>query len=425
MFIITAFLFLVAIAVPVAFALGLTSALFLWLRRTIPLIVIPQRMVGGANSFPLLAIPLFLLAGNIMNAGKLTHRLVEFASTLVGHITGGLAHVNVVTSMIMAGMTGSAVADTSAEGSVLIPAMSEAGYSKGFAAAITAASATIGPIIPPSIPMVVIASAADLSIGRLFLGGIVPGVLMGLYLMLASYLISRKRHYPRGPRPSLKLVAVAFWRAIPVLFLPVIILGGIMGGVFTPTEASGVAAVYALVLSVAYGELRIRSLPKVFVDSIVTSSTVMMVIAAAAVGGWLMAVMRLPQAMIEFFVRTARSPWVFLLMVNGILLFLGCITEPTPVLIILGPILIQAASRFGLDPIHMGVVIVLNLMIGLITPPVGTAAFVACGIAKIPVHEFTKEAFPLIIALLVVLGLITYFPSLVTWVPNVLMGQGL
>ena len=183
------------------------------------------------------------------------------------------------------------------------------------------------------------------------------------------------------------------------------------------------AAVYALVLSVAYGELRIRSLPKVFVDSIVTSSTVMMVIAAAAVGGWLMAVMRLPQAMIEFFVRTARSPWVFLLMVNGILLFLGCITEPTPVLIILGPILIQAASRFGLDPIHMGVVIVLNLMIGLITPPVGTAAFVACGI-EIPVHEFTKEAFPLIIALLVVLGLIR-IPSLVTWVPNVLMGQGL
>jgi len=420
MLILIFFLVLLIINVPVVFSIGLISVFFIN-QEGFDLVIVPQRLVGGSNFFPFLAIPFFLLAGKIMERGKLTHRLVEFATTVVGHIIGGLAHVNVITSMIMAGMTGSAVADTSAEGSVLIPAMSKAGYDKGFAAAITAASATIGPIIPPSIPMIVIASVANLSIGKLFIGGVIPGILMGIYLMLASYLVSRKRGYPHYKRASIKMIMAAFWKAIPVLFLPVIILGGILTGFFTPTEASVIAVVYAFILSLLYGDLKINDLPKIFVDSIAISSSVILLIAAASVAGWIMAIMRIPQAMVAYFTQTAHSSFMLLFKFNCLLLFLGAIMEPTPVIIILGPILVKAGLLMGIDPIHLGVIIVLNLMIGLITPPVGTGMFVACNIADISVADFSKEIFPFFIALIIVLFIVTYIPQTVTWLPSILM----
>lgn len=408
------------LGVPIAFAMGL-AALVMIVAADIPRIVIPQYMVGGADSFVLLAIPFFLLAGNLMNVGGITARLVDFARMLVGHITGGLAHVTIVAEMILSGITGSAIADASAEGTVLIPAMQRVGYGVGFAGAITAASATIGPIIPPSIPMVIFAAVANVSVGRLFLGGIVPGVLMGLYLMVFAYVIARRRKYPREPRIGLRQAGVVTIRAIPVLILPVIILGGILGGFFTPTEAAVVASAYTLVLGLLYRELDPRALPRIFVDTMRTSGVLMLIIAASAVLGWVIAWLQIPQALTNTFLQITNSPAMFLLIVNLLLLFLGCIMEPTPVIIILGPILLKVATSYGIDPIHFGLVFILNLSIGLITPPVGTVMYVVCALTGLSIDQFARHTWPFMVALVLVLLTVTYVPWTVMVIPNMMM----
>jgi C4-dicarboxylate transporter, DctM subunit len=412
---------LFATGMPVAFAMGASSLIYILVQGAIPLVSIPQRMVNGADNFPLLAIPFFILAGSLMENGGVTRRLVEFSSALVGHITGGLAHVVVVANMIMAGMSGSAVADASGTGSILIPSMRQKGYPADFAAAIVGAAATIGPIIPPSIPMVIFASIANVSTARLFVGGVIPGVLMGLYLMAVAYVVARRRGYGRERRRSLREVGRAFSRAIPPLLAPVIILGGILGGVFTPTEAAVVTTVYAFGLGLWYRELRFRDLPRILTDALATTAIVLFIVSASSLMGWLLALEQVPQALMGGFLRLSTNPWIVLGIINIFLLILGCLMDSIPILIILVPVFSPLILRLGIDPIHFGVVMVLNLMIGLLTPPVGMVMYVVCSIAGVSIKDFTRECWPMILALLAVLAMITYYPPLVLWLPNHLL----
>ena len=412
---------LMALNIPVALCMAGVAVGYLLLTGSAPIELVVQRMINGADSFVLLAIPFFLLAGSLMNAGGVTRRLMEFARSLVGHIAGGLSHVTVVTNMIMAGMSGSAVADCTGTGSILIPAMIRERYSPAFAAAITATASTIGPIIPPSIPMVIYAAIVNTSVARMFLGGFVPGVLMGLFLIGIGYVISRRRGYPREPRASLRHLLGSAKESILALMMPVIVLGGILGGAFTPTEAAVVAALYAFVLGAfVYGELRLRHLPAVAEEVIVGTASVMLIVAAATPFGWLLAAERAPQALAAAF-SALTQPWQLLLALNLLLLLLGCFMESLSILIILSPVLAPIIAAAGINDTHFGVVLVLNLMIGAVTPPVGVLMYIVCRIAQVSIVDFAREAFLPILALIAVLMLITFYPPLVVWLPNLIM----
>ena len=412
---------LMALNIPVALCMAGVAVGYLLLTGSAPIELVVQRMINGADSFVLLAIPFFLLAGSLMNAGGVTRRLMEFARSLVGHIAGGLSHVTVVTNMIMAGMSGSAVADCTGTGSILIPAMIRERYSPAFAAAITATASTIGPIIPPSIPMVIYAAIVNTSVARMFLGGFVPGVLMGLFLIGIGYGISRRRGYPREPRASLRHLLGSAKESILALMMPVIVLGGILGGAFTPTEAAVVAALYAFVLGAfVYGELQLRHLPAVAEEVIVGTAGVMLIVAAATPFGWLLAAERAPQALAAAF-SVLTQPWQLLLAINLLLLLLGCFMESLSILIILSPVLAPIIAAAGINDTHFGVVLVLNLMIGAVTPPVGVLMYIVCRIAQVSIVDFTREAFLPILALIAVLMLITFYPPLVVWLPNLIM----
>ncbi|OGB92129.1 MAG: hypothetical protein A3H39_19470 [candidate division NC10 bacterium RIFCSPLOWO2_02_FULL_66_22] len=415
-------LLLLAVGMPVAFAMGLASLLFMLIQGGIPLTTIPTRMLNGIDSFPLLAVPFFVLAGSLMNYGGVTRRLVAFSSALVGHLTGGLGHTTVIANMIMAGMSGSAVADATATGSILIPWMVRAGYSPRFAAAVTAAASTIGPIIPPSIAMVIFGSLTGVSTGRLFVGGVVPGVLMGLYLMLVCYLIAKRRGYGKGADFSWRRVLESGVDAILAMVAPIIVLGGILVGVFTPTEAAVVASVYALLLGLGYRELDWSGLRSAGTETIVTSGIVMLIVAASSVTGWIAALMQMPQAIVSFFTVMTDDPRLVLLIINLILLFLGCLMDPVPIMIITIPVFMPLIQRYHFDPVHFGVMMVLNLMIGMITPPVGMSMYITSTIAKISIWDFSMEVWPFIVALVVVLLMVTYWTGLVTFLPNALMG---
>jgi len=415
---------LFAIGVPISISMGLAAFTGLLLSGNIPIEVTAQRFVTGVDSFPLLAVPFFMLAGGLMNTGGITDRLVRFANALVGRFTGGLGHVVVVTNMIMAGMSGSAVADCSATGSVLIPAMVRARFGAVFSAAVTASASTIGPIIPPSIPFVVFGVMASVSIGRLFLGGAVPGILMGVYLMLVVYILSKKRGYARGERVSTRGIWAAFKSAIPALFLPILIAWGIVGGAVTPTEAAVLAVLYALVLGLfVYKELTLSTMIKALGDAALTTGAVMFIVAAASLLAWMMTREQAGPALMSWVTSVTRDKNVVLLVLNIILLILGCFFETLSLMILLVPVLMPLITSLGIDPVHFGVVFVLNLMIGLITPPVGMAMFIACAIAKIRVVDFAREIPIFVAALILVLLLITYVPWLVLFLPNLLMGK--
>jgi tripartite ATP-independent transporter DctM subunit len=418
------FFVLLAIGAPVAVAMGLTGAVAVFMIGDIPHEVIAQRFITGVDSFPLLAVPFFILAGALMNTGGTTQRLVGFANVLVGRFTGGLGHVNVVSNMIMAGMSGSAAADAAGTGSVLIPAMARAGYSRPFAAALTAAASTIGPIIPPSIPFVVFGVLASVSIGRLFLGGAVPGLLMGLYLMAAVYIISKRRGYARGVPPTRRQVWEAFRDALPALMLPVIIIWGIVGGVVTPTEAAVLAVLYALFLgTVVYRELTWKSIWAMFGEAAMTTATVMFIVAASALLAWVLTRQQAGPALVKLVTSISTDPTVILLILNVVLLVLGCFLETLSLMILLVPVLLPLIKALGIDPVHFGVMFTLNLMIGLITPPVGMSMFIACRIARIQIVEYAREVWPFVLALVVVLLLVTFFPIVVLFLPNLVMGN--
>lgn len=415
---------LLATNVPIAIAMGLAGFVALLLRGNIPIEVTAQRFVTGVDSFPLLAVPFFILAGALMNAGGVTERLVRLAQVLVGRLTGGLGHVVVVTNMIMAGMSGSAVADAAGTGSVLIPSMVRAGFTPAFSAAVTAAASTIGPIIPPSIPFVILGALVNVSVGRLFLGGAIPGLLMGFYLMIAVYVISKRRGYAKGSKPAPGEALSALKTAIPALLLPVIIMWGILGGIVTPTEAAVLAVLYALVVgSIVYRELTLSSTLQVLGEAALTTGVIMFIVAGASLLTWILAREQAGPLLVRSVTSVTSSPVIVLLVINIVLLILGCFFETLSLMILIVPVLYPLITALGIDPVHFGVVFVLNLMIGLITPPVGMSMFIACSIARIKVVDFAREAPLFVVALVLVLGCITYLPGLVLYLPNLLMGK--
>jgi tripartite ATP-independent transporter DctM subunit len=369
----------------------------------------------AANSFPLLAAPFFILMGNVMNQAGITRRIFAFAGVLVGWLRGGLCHANIVASVIFAGMSGSAVADAGGLGTLEIKAMRDAGYDAETAGAITAASATIGPIIPPSLPMIIYGVTAETSVGGLFLGAIVPGLLMAGALMAMVAVIARRRGFPRGRFPGLGDVVRATREAFFALLAPAILLGGILSGVFTPTECAAVAALYALILGLfVYREFELSDLPRLILDTVETTGVVMALVMAAALFGWCLSVSRLPQTLGALLVGIAHEPWVLLLIVNLVLLVVGLFMEAIAAMLLLIPILVPPAMLLGIDPIQFGVLFVLNLMIGTITPPVGVVLFVTAKVAEVPYERLARAVLPFLVPLLLVLLAVTFVPPLTT-----------
>jgi tripartite ATP-independent transporter DctM subunit len=404
-------------------AMGLAAMAFVWLGG-LGLGVVPQKLAQSIFSFPLLAAPLFILMGNIMNSAGITERIFTFATACVGWMRGGLCHANILASVIFAGMSGSAVADAGGVGTLEIKAMKDEGYDAETAAAITAASATIGPIIPPSLPMVIYGVTADVSIGKLFLAGIVPGLLMAGLLMLMVREVARRRNMPRHPFPGLRDVWIAYKRAHWALMTPVLLFGGMMSGYFTPTEAAAVATTYALVLGLfVYRDFDLRSLPRIVVDTVETTGVVLALVMTAAALGWCLSISRVPQTVGPWLVANIQSPLIYLLVVNIILLVVGCFMEALAAMLILIPILVPAAIALGVDPVHFGLVFVLNLMIGTVTPPVGVVLFVTSKIAGISFEAMSRAIVPWLMPLLAVLVAITVWPPLTTWLPGLVMGR--
>jgi tripartite ATP-independent transporter DctM subunit len=421
-------LLLMVLGMHIGLAMVASSMLYLLFHLSgslaLPLTVIPQKMLYGVDSFPLLAVPLFMLAGELMSAGGITTRIVRFATSLVGWITGGLAHVVIVVNMIMAGMSGSAVADAAATGSVLIPAMIKARFPPAFAAAVTAAAATIGPIIPPSIPFVLIGTIAQVSIGRLFLGGVVPGVIMGLFLMIVCYFVAKKNRYAVEKRVSAREILADFWPALPALLMPVIIMGGILTGITTPTEAAVLGVAYAAFLSVAvYRELNVRDLYRICWRMGSSTAVIMITISGATLLGFVATAEQMGPKLMKVFLTMSNDPFVLLFIVNMALLILGWVMEPVPVILLTVPIFFPVLTGLGLDPIHLGVVMTLNLMIGLLTPFVGLNVFITAAIAKTPVIEVARELLIFIVALIAALLVISYVPQSVLWLPNLVFGK--
>ena len=404
------FIVLLALGTPVAFCIGISALAGLLYQSETPLLLIPHMMFQGTDSFPLMAVPFFVLAGALMNAGGITRRLVDFANVLVGHIRGGLALVNVVASMFFAGITGAAVADTSAIGSVLIPAMEKEGYDLDYSAAITAASSTLGPIIPPSIPMIIYGVSAEQSIAALFLAGIIPGLLVGLALMGMAYALSGKAGggaQRTRPGPFLHHLSRGLRDAFLALLMPAFILGGILAGVFTPTEAAAIAVLYAFVVGrFVYGELKLAQLPGLMLESVVITAVIMFIIANAAIFGWLVASMQMPQKILELVTGLVSSRWMILLLINVFLLLVGTFMETTASLIILTPVFLPLAIELGIDPIHFGVIMVLNLVIGLTTPPLGVCLFISSGIAGISLERISRAIIPFLLGAILVLLLL-------------------
>jgi C4-dicarboxylate transporter DctM subunit len=404
---------------PVAFCLGITSLAAL-IASDVPLNLVAQRIFTGMDSFPLMAVPFFVLAGDMMNVGGTTQRLISFSNLLVGKIRGGLAHTTVVAAMFLSGVSGSAVADASAIGTVLVPGMVEKGYGKGFSAALTAAATTMGPIIPPSIFMVIMGVTTGISIGGLFAAGMIPGILMGLVMMGMAYYFAVKHNYPRDETPlTFRRVGREFVAAGPALLAPVIILGGILAGIFTPTEAAVVAVFYALFLGLwVYRELKWRELVKVLVNSAITTSVLLLIIGMANIFAWVLTAEQIPQRIAEGLLDFTKDPLLILLLINIVLLVVGMFMEGGAAIIILAPTLLEVAKAVGIHPLHFGFVMVLNLSVGLITPPVGVLLFVICGITRYPFSLVTKWVIPFLAMDLIVLAICTYFPIVVMWVPK-------
>ena len=416
---IISFAFFLLLGVPVAFVLGITPFVAFILEGEIPHMLAAQRIFTGMDNPVLMAIPFFILAGNIMSAGGMTRRLVAFCNILVGSFRGGLAYINVIISMLFAGITGAAVADTSAIGSILIPAMKKEGYDVDFSAAVTATSSTIGPIVPPSIPFIIYGVLGEVSIASLFLAGFIPGALLGFSQMGVVAYYARKRNYPKGSLISLGKALKATFDAALVLMMPLIILGGILTGIFTPTESACVAVFYALIISLfVYRDIRPVDLPKILINTAVTSSLVMLVIGTASIFSWLLASEEIPQYITEAVIGLTHNRIAILLLVNIVLLIVGTFMETTASLIILTPVLLPLMNKIGVDPLHFGVIIVLNLVIGLTTPPVGVCLFIACAIGEIKLEQITKAILPFLLASIIVLLIVTYWESLVMVIPR-------
>ncbi len=415
---------LLAIDVPVAVTFGLAAGLFLAAFTDVPLTLIPQQMFGGTDSTVLQAVPFFLLAGALMDRGGISRRLINFANALVGWITGGLAMVSVLASMFFAGISGSAAADSAAVGSVMIPAMAKKGYATDFAAALIACAGTIGTMIPPSIPMIIYGVTTGTSIGGLFIAGVVPGALMGVALMGHAYAVSRQRGYRGLAFPSARQAWVAFREALLTLLMPVIVVGGILGGVFTPTEAAAIAVFYSLVLGgLVYRELHWSALAEILRQTGVGTGIVMFLIATSTAYGWVLARQGIPLALANAFTGMTTHAWVFLLLANLLLLGVGTVMETVPSIIIFAPVLLPLATQLGVDPVFFGVIMVVNLSMGLASPPSGATLFVSTAIAGEPLDRVCRAVWPLFFSMIAILLLITFVPPLAMWLPRLVYGR--
>ncbi|MEW9671441.1 TRAP transporter large permease [Ammoniphilus sp. 3BR4] len=414
-------LVLLLLSVPVALSLGLASMIAFLTEGSMPLLVLIQRMFAALDVFPLMAIPFFILAGSLMETGGISKRLVNFANSLAGGMTGGLAVVTVVTAMFFSAISGSSAATTAALGSILIPAMVKKGYDVRFAGATQAVSGELGVIIPPSIPMILFGITAGVSIGDLFIAGFLPGILIGGSLIFTVWFLSKKKGYKGEAGMTWGQRFKAFKEASLALLMPVIILGGIYGGYFTPTEASVVAVVYALIVGVfIYKELNWRNLIEIFTKSSITTSIIMIIIANAGMFGWILTREQVPQKVAAFFTSFSESPIVFLALINILLLVVGMFFETSAAIIILAPLLTPVAVALGIDPVHFGMIVIVNLAMGMITPPIGVNLFVACQIANIKLEDITKAMLPFFITLVLDILIITYFPAISTWLPSLL-----
>lgn len=414
----------IAIGLPVAVSLGLTAVGFYALQGDFRILaMVPQRMFSATTGFTLLAIPFFILAGNLMNTGGITERIFRFANACVGHVRGGLGQVNVLASLFFSGMSGAAVADAAGLGQIELKAMADKGYDPEFSAAITAASSTIGPVFPPSIPFVLYSSITGVSVAKLFLAGVIPGVLMALALMGAVWIVALRSKMPRADRIDWSEIWHSFQGAFLSLLTPVIIIAGIFGGLFTPTEAGVAASAYALFLSmVVYGEIKARDLPAIFWNTLQHTIRVMFVIAAAGFFGWLLVHQRIPNALVASMLELSDSPAVILAIVVLILLILGMFLEGIAVIVLTVPLFAPVMVQIGIDPVQFGVIMIMCSMLGLLTPPVGMVLFAVSSVANMPVGRLSRALVPYLIGLAVVLLAVVSIPAVSTWLPNLVMG---
>lgn len=416
------FLILLALGVPIAFGIGIATAITMIV--SIPagpaLTTVAQQMATGLDSFALLAIPFFVLAGQLMNRGGIARRLIDLAKALVGFLPGGLAYVNIVAAMLFGAISGSAVAAASAIGGVMTPRMAEEGYDRSFGAAVNITSSTTGLIIPPSNILIVYSLASGgASIGALFVAGYIPGMLVGLALMVTAGIFAFRNKYPTSERPSLRHLVVSFFDALPSLLLLVVVIGGIIAGIFTATEAAAVAVLYAFVLSFIYREIKVSELPRILLDTSVTTGIVMLLIATSIGMSWILAYENIPQNVSAALVALTESKIVILLIINLLLLFVGTFMDMTPAVLIFTPIFLPVVTNLGVNPIHFGIMMVLNLCVGVCTPPVGSVLFVGCGVANVTIVQVIRPLLPMFLAMIVVLLLVTFIPALSLWLPSV------
>lgn len=388
------------------------------LLNDIPLSIIVQRLSQSLNSFPLLAVPLFIMAGRLMNEGGITTRIFRFANNIVGSIPGGLGHVNVLSSMIFAGMSGVAIADIGGLGQIEVKAMKEANYPVRFTAGITAASAIVGPIIPPSIPVIMYSIGSDASVLALFMAGIIPGILIGLLLMGHVYIIARRRNFPRVPFAGAREAAVSFVQAFPALMSPVLLIGGMVSGIFSPTEAAAVTVIYSLILTAAYKDLSLKRLPGLMAELLSDIAKLTFIIASALMFGWIIVIEEVPQALVKILLGLSTNEWVLLILMNVFFLLIGCFIEATIVFLLVTPVVVPVLKVFGVNEIHFGILMVLAMGIGMYTPPMGIALYMIQDLCKISFEEAVKAVFPFVITLVLALLLFTFFPAIITFLPG-------
>jgi len=412
------------LGMPIAFSLGLSSVIYLITEHGFSmLIMLPQRLFAGSNSFILTALPFFIFAGLLMNEGDITPRIIDFCLALVGRLRGGLGLVNILASMIFGGISGSSVSDTSAIGSILIPAMKKKGYDEDFSAGVTVASSTIGMIIPPSIPLVIYAVSSDTSIGKLFLGGAIPGILIGLFMMIVCYIFSVHRGYPiEIGRFSFFRLFAALKKGILALIMPLVIIGGIVGGVVTPTEAGCLAVVYAVIVGFfVYRKLKLSNFLDVLVNVSLTTAVIMFIVACATIFSWVLAYEHIPEKISMILLSISTNPMIVLFVINVFMLICGTFLDVGPAIIILTPVLLPTMQAIGIDPVHFGVIMIINLAIGLDTPPVGNCLNVCSRLTNISIVKIGRAAFPFLVANLIVLFLASYCRPIVMFLPDLLM----
>lgn len=424
MLVIAGFILMIALGVPVGFSMVLSAVIYVLSTGSVSLTFVPQAMISGVSSYTMLAIPFFMLVGELMNSSGITRRIFSFANCCVGHITGGLGHVNILSSMLFAGMSGAAVADCAGLGAIEIQAMRDEGFDVDFSVGVTAASSIIGPIIPPSSPMVMFGIAAGVSIGSLFMGGITVGVIMGLFMMLTVYLIAKKRHYPKHPRANLGEIGRSFFSALPALLSPVILVGGILSGYFTPTEAAAVAVFYSLFVGLfVYRELKFADIIQVLVKGVENLGMIMLLMASGKVFAWVLGMEKVAEKTTSLLFGITSNPWVIILLINLLLLFMGTFMETNASILILTPILMPIVEEIGMNPVQFGVIMIFALMIGLLTPPMAICLFITSKIGGISFQRAFKAVTPYYIGLLVVLILINVFPQITLAVPRLLLGE--